>query len=207
VRKDIEVTPKAKGEMLLGEEFNPGYSFINNPMQGISLAQYVERLVCTNGMTTRDVKGEFRLDVMQEGKIKKFFEEFVMLGKSNFIPGQFPEMLEKAMTTAASFDEIRAARNIMTGNSNLKDNELSNYLPEFSSVAAKLARKGIDYAKCSDTQLQNYPTEYKVWDIVNRLTWFGSHDTGLQAERGEIQKKAGYLFKKSVYDTENVLVF
>lgn len=97
---------------------------------------------------------------------------------------------------------------MMLRHSKLKtDDELYSYLPEFKSVVNQLARKGVDYAKCSDIQLQNFPSTHKVWDIVNRMTWFGSHEVGAEVIQSAIQNKAGELFQKKTFDTENVLVF
>lgn len=208
IRKDYVANVTGKnGNLILGEEFNPGYSFRNEPMYGMNVSHYAERLVCTNGMTSRRVKGEFNtLDVLEEGAIRKFFENFVQMGVSNFIPTQYPLQIEKAMNTRISFGELLEARNIMFRNSDLKDDMIRQYLPEFPSAAQRLSLQGFDYARCSTEQLKSYITSYKVWDVINRVTDFGSHDYGFNANFVEIQKAAGKLFNKDTYDSENVLI-
>jgi hypothetical protein len=196
VKETVVEAVGSKGR-ILGEEFNPGYTFTNDPLKGLNLSAYVDRLACTNGMTARDKKGEFTLNIMSDGKIRRFFEEFVLMGSRNFVAAEFPLQLEKAMQTPASFAEIQRARNIILNNSTLKgDNELYNYLPEWKSVVNKLAQKGVDYVKCTDMQLQNFPSSTNVWDIVNRLTWFGSHDVNAGQQMNNIQQSAGVLFQK-----------
>jgi hypothetical protein len=207
VIKGEPVSAEYREQTIKGEEFNPGYNFRNNPLKGSVVSSYVERKACDNGMIVRDHKGDFRIEKLEDGHIRKFFEGFTLMGQSNFIPGAFPELLDKAMHTPASFHEILTARNAMLNNSTIKlDKDLYDYLPEFRSSVNMLARKGHDYANCSDNQLKNLPTDYNVWDIVNRMTWFGSHDSGNNADFSKIQTSAGNLFKKDVYDTENVLI-
>lgn len=208
VRKDYvaNVTGKS-GKLVVGEEFNPGYAFRNEPMHGMSVSHYAERLVCANGMTSRRIKGEFNtLDILEEGAIKKFFQNFVQMSSSNFIPAQYPLQIEKAMNTRISFNELLEARNIMFRNSDLKEDMLRQYLPEFLAAAQRLSLQGFDYAKCTTDQLKSYITSYNMWDVINRLTDFGSHDYGFNANFIEIQKAAGKLFNKDTYDAENVLI-
>ena len=209
VQKGVIVTPKTKN-LLKGEEFNPGFTFRNSPLKGTNVDYFTTRLVCTNGMTARGLKNTFNLNVLDDTTIRTFFEKFLQMNKENFVPEFYAEQIEKASFTRASFYEIMNARNIMVMNSDLKlkgnEAELNMFLPEFTSVSAELARKGVDYAEKSDKQLMNYPTKYNVWDVVNRVTDFGSHDYGFNASFNHIQTQAGDLFNKKVYDTQNLIL-
>lgn len=206
VRKDIVLQPKIKAKAIVGEEFNPGYTFKNNAMTGIQVGHYAERLVCLNGMTVKSGKGSFTFNKLSSGEIKKFSENFLNLSKDNFAYGSMPEIIAKASSTAASFHEVLVSKNIMQRHSKLTEIGVNQFLPEFGAISRNLATKGVDYAKCSDMQLKNYPTPYNVWEIVNRLTWFGSHETGLETNFGSIQNSAGTLFSKPIFDTENLLL-
>lgn len=208
VQKNIEVALEDRNKKrIVGEEFNPGYTFRNEPMHGMTVNHYVNRLVCGNGMTQRKIKGEFTtLDILEEGAIRKFFESFLMMNSTNFIPGHFPEQVLKAMDSRISFQELLNARATMFRNSDLTDKDIQSFLPEFNSAVNKLASQGFDFTRCSETQLANYITSYNMWDVINRVTDFGSHDYGFNANFMEIQKDAGKLFGKDVYDTQNVLL-
>jgi hypothetical protein len=207
VCKGEPVSAEFRQKAIKGEEFNPGYNFRNNPLIGSVLSSYVERKACDNGMIVTDHKGDFHISKLEDGHIRKFFEGFTLMGQSNFIPGAFPELLDKAMHTQASFHEVLGARNAILRHSSLKlDKDLYSFLPEFQSAVNKLARQGHDYVKCTDQQLKNVPTDYTVWDVVNKMTWFGSHTTEHVTDFGKMQTSAGNLFKKDTYDTENILI-
>jgi hypothetical protein len=206
VRKGVEVAPQTKRGMLKGEEFNPGYALANDPMRGLSVSHFVTRLVCTNGMTMRDTKSDFSLKTLGDKAVRNFFESFLLMSQGNFVPAALPEMIEKAMHTNASFHEVKTAADMMQQCSDLKQQNLSQFMPEFNSVANYLASKNVDYLKCSDIQLQNYATQYKLWDVINRVTDFASHDYGYKVDGVRLQKRAGDMLTKETYDTENVLV-
>ena len=207
VRKKDEVAPMINGSYSSLEAYNPGFAFVNSPLKGMEVQNYVERLVCTNGMTATVLESAMSLNLISEKNVQDFFTGFREFDASGFISVDFSMKLTKAMGTNASFGEIIAAKRIISGNSDIKkDTDLYSFLPEFSSEVNRLARHEIDYTKCSQAQLNNLPTKHTVWDIINRITDFGSHDYGFNADFAAIQKKAGGLFNRKTFDTENVLI-
>lgn len=208
VRANIQKEVHAGGKHIKGETYNPGFSFANLPLKGLEVSHYVTRLVCTNGMTSRfDLGSGGSLSKLNDEEIRKFFLDFMKMSQNDFEPKLMADKIAKAIETPASFHEILTARSIMLSRSILPATEIDAYLPQFGIVSKQLASKGVDYAACSDAQLQNYATPFKVWDVVNELTEFGSHDFGYKADSVIIQKLAGDILNKKVYDTENVLTF
>jgi len=207
VRKKDEIAPVIDGSYSNLEAYNPGFAFVNNPLKGMEVQNYVERMVCTNGMVATVLESTMSLNLITEKNVQDFFSGFRDFDKSGFLSVNFTENLNKAMNVKASFGEIISARRIITSHSEVKkDTDLYSFLPEFSQEVNRLARHEIDYTKCSQAQLNNLPTKHSVWDIINRITDFGSHDYGFNADFAAIQRKAGGLFNRKTYDTENVLV-
>lgn len=188
-----------------GEEFNPGINFKNDPLSGILASSFVYRLICTNGLTIQENLAELAMSQLSDQSLEKFFGGISKLGENGFVPFSFDENLQRAMNTNASFGELKDARRIMINNSALTDSDLKEFLPEFSSEIHKLASMGVDYVNCTDIQLHNYPINMKVWDVVNRVTDFGSHDYGFAANNDSMQRLAGNMFNRKTYDANNLL--
>lgn len=206
ITKDTMTPRDRAGQLIKGEEFNPGMMLRNNPLVGLKADGFVHRVICSNGMTTIDNRGSIGMQRLTDVSLEKFMGGIGKLGDNGFVPVVFNENLNRAMHSNASFGEILAAKDIMMNNSALKmDEDLKPFLPEFSSEVHRLASLGVDYAAASNIQLDNCPTKYKVWDVINRITDFGSHDYGFSAKNERIQKKAGDLFNRKNYHADNIL--
>jgi hypothetical protein len=190
------------------ENYVPGLSLINSPERGIYNNIFMWRLICSNGMEGLDIgDGNLKVNQLSSDQLQKFFDNVDKMAMTNFASSQYSENLQKAMSTKASFAEVSAARDIMLKNSTLTEANLGAFLPEFVTETRKLAAKGYtDYKKFTDAQLANYQTGATVWDVVNRITDFGSHDYGFKAQYNKIQAKAGQLFDKKTYDSENLIL-
>lgn len=208
VKKEVVIDKSILSTLSVGEEFNPGFSFTSSPLLGIALRSYIERLVCTNGMShTIERGGKFNISRLTDNIVLKFLEQFSQLSSNNFVNSAYAEQINKAASTPISFGEILTARKILTSHSKLRDTDINSYLPEFSTVDKLLTAKGVNFEECKPVQLKNYSTPYNVWEVVNRLTDFGSHNYGYDAEYSKIQTAAGALFNKKRYDTQNLILF
>lgn len=187
-------------EEIVGEAYNPGFAFSNSLEGGISLKNYVERLVCQNGLTVEDEELVANVRRLTGVKLEDFFRTFSAMEQKDFASKTFTDKLIVAMETKASFYELSKMKNIMVNNSIIKPTEISKFLPEWDSEVNRLARAGVDYVNCTDRQLQNHATKHSVWDVINRGTDFGSHDYGHGARNTIIQTKIGDLFLKPEYD-------
>ncbi|HYH03446.1 MAG TPA: hypothetical protein VEC37_10115 [Bacillota bacterium] len=207
VRPDA-VTPNLHGGPKVGEEFNPGFGFNNNPITGLDAYHFVNRLTCTNGNYIIEKHGGFTMTQLTDGQVQKLFDAVQHMSDNNFIPPSFETTLNRALSTPASLAEMMYARRMMKMHSSLESDEnLAAFLPQFGRTVAKLAQKGFDYEKATDVQLKNCPVSgVTVWDIVNVMTDFGSHDYAYNASFAPIQFAAGKLFAKDHYDAENLLL-
>lgn len=206
--KDAITPSDSRGNLMLGESFNPGINFYKNFITGLETDFFASRLACDNGLIVQDRVHQVRMNQLTDENLEKYFTGLAGYEKDGFVPPMYAENIERGLHTNISFAELMEARSIILRNSALKSEEdLKQFLPEFSSEVHKLASRGVDYADCTDRQLENYPTNYKVWDVVNRLTDFGSHEYGFTANNESIQRQAGKLFNKGVYDSENVIIF
>ena len=189
------------------EDYHPGITFVNSPDKGIYNQMFMWRLICTNGMEgLRLSDGNLTVNKLNQEQLQKFFDNVDQMALSNFASAGFGENLNKAMHTRASFTELNQAKNIMLKHSTLTEEGLGAFLPEFIQESRKLAARGYDYTKFTDAQLANSLTGATVWDVVNRVTDFGSHDYGFKAAYNKIQSRAGQLFDKKAYDADNLIL-
>lgn len=203
-----DATGKSSHKFIETEDYNAGINFHKSLVNGINTEAFTFRRFCDNGAIIHLEDSNFKLNKLTDDALANYFTGITSLQKNGFAPDNYAENIQRGMHTNISFAELLDARSIILRNSSLKsENELKNFLPEFSNEVHKLASRGVDYAQCTDRQLENYPTGHKVWDVVNRLTDFGSHDYGFTVNNEAIQRQAGKLFSKEVYDSENVIVF
>lgn len=187
------------------EDFKGGLTFRNSPFNGTSVGHNALRLVCMNGMIRLQELSRFKLGT-NPNDLEKFFNEITRLSQSNFMDAKFVENMQKAMQVEASVAELRKAAHIISNFSSLKEDEAINYLP-IVDVTKYLAQRGIEYAKLTDGQAANCPTGLKLWEVINEITHFGSHDLDCNADFGRIQLAAGNMMDRKVYDGENFVFF
>jgi hypothetical protein len=79
----------------------------------------------------------------------------------------------------------------------------AQFFPEFDATTKRIYRKGFNPLQLTDAQKAFIKTDATVWDVVNELTWIGSHDTafGLKNHQG-FKVAGGNLFAKS-WDLEH----
>jgi hypothetical protein len=116
------------------------------------------------------------------------------------------------MTTNASYAELERALYSVTSAIQEKDLDLTSQLmrgaeqqffPEFDATTKRIFRNGYNPLQLTDAQKRFIKTDATIWDIVNELTWIGSHDTafGLKNNKG-FKVEGGNLFAKS-WDLEH----
>lgn len=193
---------------LKDEHFYSGGSFTNNPQNGFNVSAYINRLVCANGMTTRGFEEQYKLTRLEGDELKKFFDQIEGLTKNGFQPAKFKDSVRDANSTSASLSELYTARNsiLRAAKGELKDEELENWVP-VKSTEATFHRTGIDPGKLNATQLKNAKVGVSVWDLINGMTHFATHDNGFEIEdynRSSLQVQAGNMLSKQ-YDMKNIV--
>lgn len=184
------------------ETFYPGFSLDSNN-NGMSLGSFIYRLVCTNGMV-----GKSSEEVLKYQDPGKFYEGLGYLMKHDFVPKNFSQNVYRAMETNASLLELENARKLIKHSGNDIDNLVAERFIPTRDAYALLQRNNIDPIKLDDAKKKNIVTDVKVWDMINGITDFASHDYHInvnESARLNLQVQAGSLLNKKCYDTQNLI--
>ena len=188
------------------EVFYPGFSLITDLRLGTVVDTFVYRLVCGNGMMgSPDSYNKIVYDPSNGGG--KFFEELDKLEGNGFYPGDFKERIMKAMRVNASLSELKEAATAVKGAGNITNDNIDSFIP-LNATLREFQAKGLDLTKVTSAQEKTAITNTKVWDLVNGMTDFASHDYGFHTgDRGklDLQVSANKLLTKKAYDTENLI--
>ena len=183
------------------EDFFSGMNYTQSPRFGTQLSQYVMREVCTNGMFGKD---DIKLSLgYDDDVIKNLYSSINKVAEFNFMPEGFGERIKRASTVNASLSELYKATNFMPSDPITID----RFIP-YQHVMQDLKRRGIDVKGLNSQQEKNCRIDCSVWDVINAMTDFASHDYGFKLSgmdsRG-IQSDATKLFFKKDFDTENLV--
>lgn len=186
------------------ETFHPGFTLTNNLSNGLVLDSYLYRLICTNGMVGQSFGHSIKYN---PESMSDFFKSLIEFKSSGLIPLGFKDKVTQAIHTKASYAEVHSAAKIITNNSNLTMDLVDRFVP-VNDIRRKFALKGADTTKWNAAQEKNAITNVTVWDVVNGLTDFASHDYGFdvkESNRLSMQKQAGDLLGKPAFDTQNLV--
>lgn len=202
----------AKGDQfqvgnLSDEVFTSGISLANTA-DGILADPFLHRLVCTNGMVTRSFNESFQLQSMDPRKWQEFYTHMDRIEKMGFVPTQFSRNVELAIKTPASLKELETATSLILNNSNCPEDELEYFIKGHRNTYARIHDAGIDTERLTNAQKANLRTGVSVWDCINGITDFASHNYGyekkLNADR-HMQVQAGNMLCKT-FDTANLIL-
>jgi len=186
------------------DEFLGGFNFANKPGEYASIGEQLLRIICKNGMVNRSRMISSLLLTNDKDQVDKLFEHLDMLQSKKFISPAFQFQYERVDNTTASVSELNTAMKMMKSHSKI-DESTARGLLGYSDVSKYLANRAIDMESLSGGQMKNCPTNLKVWDIVNVLTHFGSHDLGFNVNAQEMQRAAGKFFNKKQFDEKNFI--
>lgn len=186
--------------------FTSGITLKNSPITGFQVSPYVNRLWCTNGLTTSLAEDKFNMTNLSEKSLTQFNEYIQGLTRRNFVPSEFNELVTNARNTPASLQELSSAtRAIELAGAGERAGQwvpLQENLLEYS-------RAGIDTKNFNTKQMQNAESDQSVWSVVNSMTHFASHGEdhvdGFEAHKGtDLMVRAGNLLgKKGGWDLGN----
>lgn len=196
------------------ENFYPGFTFSNGigaagGGSGAGIDNFIYRLICGNGMIGVDpdnggsiifggLKGNLSPD--------HFFRDVENLAKKNFVPESFTGNVARANNTKASFAEVVSAASVLTKGSEMTKDFVDSFVP-VNDIKNRLARQGVDFATLNTAKERSIVTDVTIWDLVNGLTNFASHDYGfhlMPSRKLEIQKIAYNILSRPNFDTENL---
>jgi hypothetical protein len=77
------------------------------------------------------------------------------------------------------------------------------FFPEYDAATKRIFRAGHNPLSLTDAQKKFIKTDATVWDVVNELTWIGSHDTVFDLKNSKGFKVAGGNLFAKTWDLEH----
>lgn len=189
---------------LSDEVFTGGVTFKNDPIKGFQVLPYVNRMWCTNGLTTSLAEEAYTLHSLDNTSMEKFFENLNNLRKNNYAPTAFADRVRTANATPASMREMRWAHNQIKP---FAGDKADNWIPLTQNEVA-YNKLGFENGMTAQ-QAAGAKTNQSVWSVLNGLTHFATHGSDLvssnmqDADSTSMMVQAGNLFGKSQFDHEN----
>lgn len=198
--------PNANFEVkgLSDEVFTGGVTFKNSPITGFQVLPYVNRMWCTNGLTTSLAEEAYTLHSLDNTSMEKFFENLNGLRKNNYAPTAFADRVRVANSTPASMREMKWAHNQIKP---FAGDKADNWIP-LSQNEAAYSKLGFEGGMTAQ-QSSGAKTNQSVWSVLNGLTHFATHGSDLitsnmqDSDATTMMVQAGNLFGKSQFDHEN----
>jgi hypothetical protein len=196
--------PKAEFQVagLNDEVFKGGVTFQNSPNGGFQVLPYVNRMWCTNGLTTAFAQEAYTLQSLDAGTMEKFFEQLNDLRKRNFAPSMFSDQVKQAIATPASISELQNGYYMIE---KFAGERTDNWIPLKENMNA-YAKNGFEFM--SAAQMKGARSNTSIWDLVNGVNHFATHgnsiiDTNMQDyDATRLMVQAGNIFGKQ-YDHAN----
>lgn len=206
--EDGSMTISARSESTIAgniqsEVFQGGLTFGNNYDRGSVISHNAFRMVCANGMYGFNDLPMFVGST--EVQLENFFDKLRELDNSHWMEGSFWEKMETAMNVNASMAELNYVKGVIIGNSAVNNDTLRSFLPQHGQAVGWLTKRNVNVENLTMQQEKNCPTNVNLWELINELTDFGSHDYGVQADFGRLQNAAGRLFAKQP-DAKNLVI-
>lgn len=185
------------------EVFESGLS-ISNTLEGIKVDPFVFRLICTNGMVTKLFDESVSLSSTNKTEISRFFDQLHNLEVQDFRSKKFPKKVQEAINTKASVYELTQAMKLLAKNSYIDEYRTNDFIP-FEETFHDYRKVGVDLNKINNAKKKNAKSSISVWDVINGITDFASHDYGYEVKDPvNLQVYAGDLLCKE-YDMSNIL--
>ena len=190
------------------EVFQTGVTFRNTPTRGLEVSPFLNRLICTNGMTSTAFAENYGLHSLNDKSINEFNEHMIRMASTGFQPVGLADTIRKAHNTDASLAEMQKAVSALLSTDNRVDYDyIQRYIPIDRAMKA-YDMAGADPNTFTQVQLKNAKSGMSVWDIVNGMTNFASNDTRYQiddSKMGNLMVTAGNILTKKQFDTEGLL--
>ena len=154
------------------EVFRSGLTLKNSPITGFQVSPYVNRMFCTNGLTTSLAADKYNLTSFSKDALEKFNEYIQGLTKRNFMPSEFDSLVNRAKNTAASLYEMKHASNLIK---NAGAGERSDMWIPLNHNELAYSRIGQNPGDFNVDQLKNAKTDQSIWSLVNGITHFATH--------------------------------
>lgn len=161
------------------EVFTGGLSIKHNPIQGISVNPYLNRLFCANGLSHPTAQESYTLNTLDSTSIEKFYHSIDELRQNNYMPNDFADRVKSAQQIPASMQEMSSAWNLIQ---NIAKDKTDHWIP-FSEN--QRAYRNIGFEEMSWKEMKKAKTNTSVWDLVNGVTHFATHGRDIFPEMTE----------------------
>lgn len=191
---------------LKDEDFFGGITFSNSPSKGYQVSPFLHRLICANGMIGTAFEETMSLGQMDGISMEKFWMRLNSLADRGFRPSEFEARVRTAMHTPASLAELEDVHSSLRALSDADHKELESWIP-YHNTRARFHAHGIDTVLLTESQKKNAKTGTTIWDVVNGITHFATHDNGFKIDdydRRRLQVEASKLLVKN-YDMTNMI--
>ena len=144
----------------------------------VSVRPFTERLICANGMVGRQNEGGASLTHLSDRSVVDFFNDVQRLADRHWVPTDFADNVSRANTTFASVHEMNSAYRLINSRATAAAKGKANRFIPLDRI--KNAYDGHEdspsFADMTAEQMQRARTDVPVWDVINGLTNFASHD-------------------------------
>ena len=192
------------------EIFNTGVTFRNTPTRGLEVSPYLNRLVCSNGMSSTAFSETYGLHELTDKSISEFNDHMISMASTGFQPVGLADKIKAANETDASIAEVQRAMSAMLSTDKKIDFEyMQRYLP-INRVMKAYSDIGAEPSTFTTKQLQNAKSGMSIWEVVNGITNFASNDEKYNIDdhkTGNLMVSAGNLLMKKNFDTEALIQF
>ena len=191
---------------LKDEDHYGGATFINSPDGGFKVSTFLHRLVCANGMIGTGFDETMALNPSDALAFEKFYTQLNELAKVGFRPRNYEARIRMAMNTRASLFELENAHTALRSMSDGIHRELEAWVPYHSTMEA-FYKANIDAVFLNNSQKKSARTGTTVWDLVNGITHFATHDNGFRIsdyDRRRLQVEASRTLTKE-FDMLNMV--
>jgi len=192
------------------EVFSTGVTFRNTPVRGLEVSPYLNRLVCSNGMTSTAFSETYGLHQLNDKSINEFNEHMISMASTGFQPIGLADKIKSANNTDASLAEVQKAMSaILSTDKKVDFDYAQRYIPINRAMKA-YSDLGAEPSTFTTKQLQNAKSGMSIWEVVNGMTNFASNDNKYNIDdhkTGNLMVTAGNLLMKKNYDTEALLQF
>jgi len=192
------------------EVFNTGVTFRNTPTRGLEVSPYLNRLVCSNGMTSTAFSETYGLHELTDKSISEFNDHMISMASTGFQPVGLADKIKAANETDASIAEVQRAMSAMLSTDKKIDFDyMQRYLP-INRVMKAYSDIGAEPSTFTTKQLQNAKSGLSIWEVVNGITNFASNDQKYNIDdhkTGNLMVSAGNLLMKKNFDTEALIQF
>jgi hypothetical protein len=192
------------------EIFSTGVTFRNTPTRGLEVSPYLNRLVCSNGMSSTAFSENYGLHELTDKSIREFNDHMISMASTGFQPVGLADKIKSANNTDASIAEVQRAMSAMLSTDKKIDYEyMQRYLP-INRVMKAYSDIGAEPSTFTTKQLQNAKSGLSIWEVVNGITNFASNDQKYNIDdhkTGNLMVSAGNLLMKKNFDTEALIQF